>query len=129
MRFSTLALAGVFALVAGAAIADDPMANTYANTVTTKSAKTGQTGSLLFNADGSYSAKATAADGKQVEYPGKWALKDDGKTICLTPMPPANTPNPPPTSCSPLEKHAVGDNWNVTNDQGESFAVSLTAGR
>ncbi len=51
MRFSTLALAGTFVLAAGAAQADDPMSNTYANTVTTKSAKDGATGTLLFNAD------------------------------------------------------------------------------
>ncbi len=35
MRISMLALAGAFALVATAAIADDPMATTYGNTVTT----------------------------------------------------------------------------------------------
>ena len=52
-------------------------------------------------------------------------LKDNGATICLSPT----LPNPPPASCSPLAKHAVGDSWNVTNDQGDSFEVSLTAGR
>ena len=41
---------------------------------------------------------------------------------------PAGTPGSAP-SCSPLQKHAVGENWTVTNDQGETFAVSLTAGR
>jgi len=126
---STLALAGAFVLTASAASADDPMANTYANTITTKSMKTGQSGTLLFNADGSYAAKATDAKGNPVQYPGKWTLKDDGKTICLTPVVPANTPDPPATSCSPLEKHAVGDTWTVTNDQGEAFTVSMTAGR
>lgn len=129
MRFSTLALAGAFVFVATAAIADDPMTNTYVNTVSTKSAKTGLTGALFFNADGSYAAKGTNAEGKQVEYPGKWMLKDDGKTICLTPTLPPDTPKPPPTSCSPLEQHNVGDNWSVTDDQGETFAVTITAGR
>ena len=125
MRFSTLALAGTFVLAAGAAQADDPMSNTYANTVTTKSAKDGATGTLLFNADGSYGANATGADGKPISYQGKWMLRDGGATICLSPT----LPKPPPTSCSPLVKHAVGDTWNVTNDQGETFAVSLSAGR
>ncbi len=125
MRLSILALACTFALVSGAALADDPMANTYANTVTTKSAKSGQGGTLLFNADGSYSANTTGADGKPFSYQGKWMLKDGGATICLSPT----LPKPPPTSCSPLTKHAVGDSWNVTNDQGETFAVSLTSGR
>jgi len=125
MRFSILTLAGAFALVSGAALADDPMANTYANTVTTKSAKTGISGTLLFNADGSYSANTTGPDGKPLAYQGKWMLKDNGAAICLSPT----LPNPPPTSCSPLVKHAVGDTWTVANDQGESFTVSLTAGR
>lgn len=129
MRFSMLALAGAFTLAATVALADDPMSNTYANTVTTKSSKTGQSGILLFNADGSYTANATGPDGKPFTYPGKWELKDNGGTICLTPQLPPNTPNAPGTSCSPLVKHAVGDSWSVTNDQGETFAVSLTAGR
>ena len=125
MRISSLALAGAFVLVTSGAMADDPMANTYANTVTTKSAKTGAAGTLMFNADGSYSANTVGADGKPVSYQGKWTLKDGGATICLAPT----LPKPPPVSCSPLQKHAVGDSWNVTNDQGETFAVSLTAGR
>jgi hypothetical protein len=125
MRFSTLALAGAFVLAAGAAQADDPMSNTYANTVTTKSAKTGATGALMFNADGSYSANTTGPDGKPLAYQGKWMLKDNGGTICLAPT----LPKAPPPSCSPLVKHAVGDTWNVTNSEGETFAVSMTAGR
>lgn len=129
MRYSTLVLAGGFVFAASAALADDPMANTYANTVTTKSAKSGQSGTLYFNADGSYTGRATGADGKPIQYPGTWLLRDAGKTICLTPTSPPNAPNPPPTSCSPLTTHAVGDSWSVTNDQGETFAVSLTAGR
>ena len=125
MRLSSLALGCAFVFATSAALADDPMANTYANTVTTKSAKTGQSGTLMFNADGSYAANTTGPDGKPLSYQGKWMLKDYGGTICLSPT----LPKPPPTSCSPLQKHAVGDSWNVTNDQGETFAVSLTAGR
>jgi len=125
MRISTLALAGAFTLATTASFADDPMSNTYANTVTTKSQKTGAAGMLLFNADGSYSASGPGPDGKTMSYQGKWMLKDGGATICLSPT----LPNPPPTSCSPLMKHAVGESWSVTNDQGETFDVSLTAGR
>ena len=128
MRRSTLALGCAFTLIATAALADDPMSNTYGNTVSTKSAKTGATGTLMFNADGTYGANATGADGKPVSYQGKWMLKDGGATICLAPQLPPNTPGSAP-SCSPLQKHAVGESWNVTNDQGETFAVSLTAGR
>jgi hypothetical protein len=128
MRFGMLALAGGLLLATTAAYADDPMANTYANTVTTKNKATGEAGTLLFNADGSYTAGGMQ-NGKPVQYPGKWTLKDDGKTICLAPQLPPNTPNPPAPSCSPLVAHAVGDSWTVTNDQNQVFDVSLTAGR
>ncbi len=125
MRKSMLALAGALVLTATAAFADDPMSATYANTVTTKNAKTGAVGTLLFNADGSYTANGTAPDGKAVTYPGKWVTKDNGATLCLTP----SIPNGPPESCSPLSTHAVGEHWTVTNSAGDSFDVVITAGR
>jgi hypothetical protein len=129
MRNSMLALASVFLLVATTARADDPMATTYGNTVTTKNMKTGAMGTLFFNADGTYTANGTGPDGKAITYPGKWITKDNGATLCLTPQLPANTPNPPSESCSPLAKHAVGEHWTVTNSMGDSFDVVVTAGR
>jgi hypothetical protein len=129
MRVSMLALAAAFVLAASAAYADDPMANTYGNTVMTKSDKTGLIGDLYFDAGGAYTAKGTGKDGNSVQYPGAWTLKDGGKTICLTPKLPPNTPDAPPTTCSPLEKHNVGDTWKVTNDHGEIFTVMLMSGR
>jgi len=127
MRIALIALAGAFALSASSALADDPMANTYANTVVSKDSK-GMSSSLLFNQDGTYTIKATGPDGKPIAIPGKWSLKDDGKTICLVTAAPPNTP-PAPPSCSPLQAHNVGDTWTVTNDQNQTFTVSLTAGR
>jgi hypothetical protein len=124
MRISMLAVAGAFLLASTAAYADDPMANTYGNTVTTKSAKTGATGTLLFNADGTYTANGTGPDGKPATYPGKWATKDAGATLCLQP----GLPNAPET-CSPVTAHPVGEHWTVTNSAGESFDVVVTAGR
>lgn len=125
MRIFLLALAGAFALAATAAYADDPMATTYGNTVTTKDAKTGAVGTLLFNADGTYTANGTGADGKAVTYPGKWAVRDSGATLCLTP----SIPNAPAESCSPLAAHPVGEHWTVTNTAGQSFDVVVTVGR
>lgn len=128
MRIAIIALAGGFAFAASsAALADDPMANTYSNTVVSKDSK-GMTSSLLFNQDGTYTLKATGPDGKPVMIPGTWTLKDGGKTICLATAAPPNTP-PAPPSCSPLQAHSVGDSWTVTNDQNQTFDVSLTAGR
>ena len=125
MRIRMLALAGAFMLAATAAYADDPMATTYGNTVTTKDLKSGATGTLLFNADGTYTANGTGPDGKALTYPGKWVTKDNGATLCLTP----SIPNGPPESCSPLTVHPVGEHWTVTNTAGQSFDVVVTAGR
>jgi hypothetical protein len=36
---------------------------------------------------------------------------------------------PAQTSCSPLAPHNVGDTWTITNDQGMTFTVTITAGR
>jgi hypothetical protein len=120
MRIAVIALTSGFLFAATSALADDLMANTYANTVVTKDSK-GMTSSLLFNQDGTYTIKATGPDGKPVQIPGKWTFKDDGKTICLAAA--------APPSCSPLQAHSVGDSWTVTNDQNQTFNVSLTAGR
>jgi hypothetical protein len=120
MNLRILALASVAILVTSAAWADDPMSNTYGNTITT--------GSLMFNQDMTYTAKATGSDGKPVSYGGAWALKDNGATICLTPNLPAGSPGAG-TSCSPLQKHNVGDTWTVTNDKNQTYDISLTSGR
>jgi len=127
MRIALIVLAGGFVLAASSAFADDPMANTYANTVVSKDSK-GMTSTLLFNQDGTYTLKATDPNGKPVQVPGTWTLKDSGKTICLATAAPPNTP-PAPPSCSPLQPHNVGDTWTVTNTQNQTFTVSLTAGR
>jgi hypothetical protein len=128
MNLRILALASVAILATSAAFADDPMSNTYGNTVTTKDHATGASGSLMFNQDMTYTAKATDAKGQPVSYDGKWMLKDAGATICLTPNLPPNSPGAG-TSCTPLQKHNVGDSWTVTNDKGVVYDVSLTAGR
>ena len=129
MRFRMLALAGAALCFAGTALAADPMAGTYGNTVNTKDRATGQTSVLLFNQDNTYTGKTTGPNGQPVTYSGTWSLKNDGKTICLAPTVPAGTPNPPMPSCSPLEAHNVGDSWTVTNDQNQSFDVSIASGR
>ncbi|HXM00917.1 MAG TPA: hypothetical protein VN932_13390 [Rhizomicrobium sp.] len=128
MRFRTIALGCAFVVASSAAYADDLMANTYGNTVMTKSHKTGASATLLFNQDMTYTARAMDAKGQPVSYGGAWMTKDGGNTICLTPKLPPNAPGAG-TSCSPLSKHNVGDSWSVTNDQGETFDVSLSAGR
>jgi hypothetical protein len=129
MNIRATALGFALLLAAGsAAMADDMMAGTYGNTVMTKSHKTGGSATLYFNQDMTYTVKAMDPQGKPVGYGGTWALKDGGNTLCLTPQLPPNTPGAG-TSCSPLSKHAPGDSWTTTNDMGETFDVSLSAGR
>ena len=129
MRASIPMIAAAFVLVAGAASADDLMATTYGNTVTTKNVKTGAVGQLFFNADGTYTAKATGANGQPVEIPGSWVVKGNGATLCMMPQMPTATPNPPAPNCSPLGVHPVGEHWTVSNDQGDSFDVVVSTGR
>jgi len=127
MRFATLVLAGIFVCTASLALAaDDPMAGTYGNTVTSKNNKTGMSAALLFNADGTYVTRVAGQDGKPMDIPGKWATKDNGATLCLAQQMGAN---PPVESCSPLSIHPVGEHWTVTNTAGDSFDVVMTAGR
>jgi hypothetical protein len=123
---AALSCAAIFGF-ATAAYADDPMSNTYGNTVSTRSEKTGAVGKLYFNRDGTYTASAMDAKGQPVSYGGAWTLKDSGATICLAPKLPPNSVGSAP-SCSPLMKHNVGDSWTVTNDLGETFDISMTAG-
>jgi hypothetical protein len=127
MRIFLTALAYAATLFATAASADDMLINAYGNTVVTKSEKTGATSKLMFNADGTYTIAAMDAKGQPVSFGGAWTAKGDG-TLCLTPQLPAGSPGAG-TTCSPLSKHAVGDSWTVTNDQGETFDVSIVAGR
>lgn len=128
MNIRATALGFAVLIAAGsAALADDMMAGTYGNTITTKSHKTGAGATLYFNQDMSYTVKAMDAQGKPVGYGGVWSMKD-ANTLCLTPTLPPNTPGAG-TSCSPLTKHAPGDSWTTTNDAGETFDVTLTAGR
>jgi len=126
MRFAGWLLTGMLLSSATAALAADPMATTYANTVTSKNTKTGQSAALLFNADGTYITRVTGQDGKPLDIPGKWATKDNGATLCLTQQAGSN---PPAESCSPLGIHPIGEHWTVTNSAGDSFDVVVTAGR
>jgi len=129
MRIATLALSAALVLWSGAALAADAMANTYGNTVTAKSVKTGMTSKFYFNQDGTYSVDAPGADGKVVGAKGTWSTKDDGKTLCLSPTAAADGGSPPPPVCSPVDMHGVGDTWSLTNSQGENYEVSIIAGR
>lgn len=123
---AALSCAAIFGF-ATAAYADDSMSNTYGNTVSTRSEKTPPLGGSILIRTALNTASARGAKGQAVSYGGAWTLKDSGATICLAPKLPPNSAGSAP-SCSPLMKHNVGDSWTVTNDLGETFDISMTAG-
>ncbi len=127
MRITMMALVCVTALFATAAYADDLLASAYGNTVVTKDEKTGATSKMMFNQDGSYTVSTVDAKGQPVSFNGSWTA-GDGTKVCMTPQLPAGSPGAG-TTCAPLQKHAVGDTWTTSNDQGETFDVSIVAGR
>jgi hypothetical protein len=102
------------------------MENTFANTVTVTDS-TGATSSWHFNADGTYTVKVAGPDGAPVEGAGKWVSKD-GK-ICVTPTAAEGAPAEPESCSTYVDGKNVGDTWDITNDAGETFKVSITAGR
>lgn len=125
--FAAVALGAV--LSAGAAYAG-AMDNTFGNTIGVTNKENGATSKMFFEPDGTYTATAVTAEGQEVSGSGTWT-EADGR-ICITPTLPADAPEgtpQPATSCGPLEEHQVGDTWDFTNDAGENFTITLTAGR
>jgi hypothetical protein len=101
-------------LMAGPALADT-VSNFYGNTVETT--MDGATTKWHFDADGK--TKATLPDG--VVAPGAWVMKNG--QFCVTVG--AN-----PESCTAVQDGKnVGDTWSATNSAGQSFTVTIKAGR
>ncbi len=108
------------ALVAlgGVALADDPFASYYENTVTVTSAA--GTRSVLVNSDGSFSQ--TLADG--TTSGGTWKIDGDQGCFVTTGAAPDAKPY-----CVDATAHAVGDTWDLTAPDGTAEKATLTAGR
>lgn len=109
------------AALAGPALAADPMASAYGNTVNVTYAD-GTTVKLFIEQDGSY----TSTGGPAGDTSGTWAIK--GGQTCFTQVSP-----PPPEgmspSCSPTVSKNVGDTWTAPGQGGAEATVSITAGR
>ena len=120
MRVASVASTAAF-LVATAAIADDPLANFYGNTVSIMSAK-GEMGRTLINPDHTF--VSYQPDGTPLK--GNWTV--DGAQICYTltdPAPPAGAQN---RACRPLVARNVGDTWTIIQG-GQTWTATLKAGR
>ncbi len=124
MRMMLLAAAAV--LVAAPALAGT-MDSTYGNTVTVTNAKTGAVTTLLFEADGSYTAKGKNADGTDIMGGGKWVIKD-GK-YCSTPNAVEGQPAPKEECSEFVDGKNVGDKWTQKDADGEEITVEISAGR
>ena len=134
MRTFVAAALAPLLFAASAAYADDSMVNFYANTIVSKdnSMPNAAPVNLYFNKDGTYTGKTAGPNGQPVALSGTWSQKDGGKTICIKANLPAGAPAGTPApkeACGALQMHNVGDSWTYSNDQNQSFAVSLVAGR
>ncbi len=111
------------ALVAftGTALAGDPLASYYGNTVVLSNPKTGDMQAFV-NQDGSYSTKF--ADGKMVS--GTWAVAGD--QTCYTQTNPAPAADAKPF-CAANADHKVGDSWKVAAADGTETTITIKAGR
>lgn len=113
--FASVAIAA--AMMAGPALADDPMASTYGNTVVIVYGD-GTTVKLFVNADGTYTGSSPMG-----ESAGSWTAS--GGQTCFT----QTAPQAAPPSCSPTVSKNVGDSWTGTGQGGAPVTISIQAGR
>jgi hypothetical protein len=108
--------AAAFALCTGAAMAgDDPMANSYGNTMVVVD-KNGMESHTHYLADHTFSGVVPSMG---YQYKGTWSIDDKGQLCHVFDPPVPGRTNP---DCNPLETHAVGDNW-TSPDGGKSSLV------
>jgi YD repeat-containing protein len=118
MRKFALGLAASM-LAFGPALAGDPMASRYENTVTLTDAS-GAVTKIYYDKDGTM--KTVLPDG--ATGTGKWAVKDGKLCVTLDAGPSAGMEN-----CNPMVERKVGDEWELTLADGSKVKVKLEAGR
>ncbi|MEQ1929626.1 MAG: hypothetical protein ABL957_03720 [Parvularculaceae bacterium] len=118
MRKIALALAASL-LTVGAALAGDPMASRYENTVTLTDAS-GAVTKIYYNHDGTM--KTVMPDG--TAGTGKWALKEGKLCVMLDQGPTAGV-----ESCNPLTDRKVDEEWDIPLPDGSKLKAKLVKGR
>ncbi len=113
--FASVAIAA--AMLAGPALAADPMASAYGNTVVITYGD-GTTVNLYVNEDGTYTGSSPMG-----ESAGTWAIS--GGQTCFT----QSSPEATPASCSKTVSKNVGDTWTSTGQGGAAVTVTIQAGR
>ncbi len=118
MKFlAKAAVAAAIFMSAGPALAADPMAAAYGNTVTIVYGD-GTTVKLFIDEGGTYTG-----DSPMGQSSGTWAI--NGGETCFTQQSPEATP----PSCSATVSKNVGDTWQGTGQGGAPVTVSIVAGR
>jgi hypothetical protein len=106
-------------LFGSVALADDPMAGAYGNTVTLTNAK-GETTKLVINEDNSY--QATLPGGNV--HKGTWELSTDATQVCFTQTEPVPAADAKPACGIVRPGKKVGDTWNEgEGDAKMTFAI------
>lgn len=105
----------------------DPLADTYANTLSIHNLSNGDRAAILFNKDNTYLYKGLR-NKKRTVHDGIWLIKDGGKAVCLTPKPSKKKPILV-INCVPLSPRKVGDRWQLTDEAGVQYDVAFMAGR
>lgn len=118
MKFLTkAALAATILMAASPALAADPMAAAYGNTVTIVYGD-GTTVKLFIDEGGAYTGESPMGQSS-----GTWEIS--GGQTCFTQQAPEATP----PSCSPTVSKNVGDSWQGTGQGGAPVTVTIVAGR
>jgi hypothetical protein len=104
-------------MAAGPALAADPMAAAYGNTVLITYGD-GTVVKLYIDEGGSYTGDSPAG-----QSAGTWAIK--GGDTCFT----QSSPEAVPESCSPTVSKNVGDTWTGTGQGGAPVTITIVAGR
>lgn len=118
MKFlAKAAIAAAIFMAAGPALAADPMAAAYGNTVTIVYSD-GTTVKLFIDEGGTYTGESPAG-----QSAGTWSIS--GGQTCFT----QTSPEATPPSCGPTVSKNVGDTWQGTGQGGAPVTISILAGR
>ena len=118
MKFlAKAAIAATILMAAGPALAADPMATAYGNTVLITYSDGTQV-KLYIDEGGSYTGESP-----QGQSSGSWAIS--GGQTCFTQQAPEATP----PSCGPTVSKNVGDTWQGTGQGGAPVTITIVQGR
>ena len=117
-------LASVALVLSVGAANADPFAAAYGNTVTNTSPD-GKKSVTYVNADKTWEQHLPNG----TVYKGTYAWKDDTHA-CFTLTDPAPKDASQATNCDEIKgDHKVGDTWTETGQDGQTYTMSITAGR